>query len=500
MSEAEPKRVEEKEYLARLIYLSKYANDFIILLDDNFCFLETNERVPEFYGYTRDELIGMHATGLRAPETKAFFEEQISEAIKTGKALYETIHQRKDGTKFPVEINIHSIFVEGKRMYQAVIRDITERKRAENLLKESERRLKTIIHTSIDGFWITDLQGNLKEVNDAYCRMIGYSRDELLKMRISDFEAIEKPEYVAAHIKRIIETGSDRFETKHRRKDGTVLDIEISVNYMKADADLLAVFARDITVRKQAEDEIKILNTELEKKVIERTAQLQNTNQELESFSYSVSHDLQAPLRSIEGFSRALLEDYADKLDEQGKDYLCRVNDSTRHMTELINDLLKLSRITRTPINKEEIDLSSMFRAVAAESKSADPERKMELVVPEGIKAWGDPHLLKIVISNLVNNAFKFTSPHPAARIEFGSGEKEEKRFFFVRDDGVGFNPNYISRLFTPFQRLHTEEEFTGNGIGLATVRRIILRHGGEVWAEGGVGAGATFYFSLPAS
>ncbi|HON72569.1 MAG TPA: ATP-binding protein, partial [bacterium] len=207
--------------------------------------------------------------------------------------------------------------------------------------------------------------------------------------------------------------------------------------------------------------------------------------------------DLRAPLRSIDGFSQALLEDYEDKLDEQGKDYLRRVRAATQRMSQLIDDLLNLSRISRTEMHYEEVNLTAIAKAIAAELQKTQPERQVEFVIGENIVARGDSHLLRIVLDNLLRNAWKFTSKHPHARIEFGTIQQDGRLVYYVRDNGAGFDMNYANKLFTPFQRLHKSTEFEGTGIGLATVQRIIHRHGGSVWAEGEVEKGATFYFTL---
>jgi len=220
-------------------------------------------------------------------------------------------------------------------------------------------------------------------------------------------------------------------------------------------------------------------------------------NKELESFSYSVSHDLRAPLRSIDGFSQALVEDYPDKLDEQGKDYLQRVRSSTQRMGELIDDLLKLSRVTRSEIKLEMVNLSTLAQSIATEVQKTQPERQVEFVITPGLSAKGDEHLLRLLLENLLGNAWKFTAKHPQARIAFGSTRVDGKQVFFVRDDGAGFDMTYADKLFAPFQRLHSASEFPGIGIGLATAQRIINRHGGRVWAEGEIEKGATFYFTL---
>ncbi len=238
-------------------------------------------------------------------------------------------------------------------------------------------------------------------------------------------------------------------------------------------------------------------HVELEQRIQERTAELNTTNKELEAFSYSVSHDLRAPLRAIDGFGQALLEDYGDKLDSLGQDHLRRVRLAAQRMSALIDDLLNLSRVTRSEMHREKLDLSALVRSVAEELQRGAPSRKMEFIMTEGLMVDGDSRLLRVAIENLLGNAWKYTSGHNRARIEFGRDQTNGRSTYFVRDDGAGFDPRFSDRLFGAFQRLHVMTEFPGTGIGLATVQRIIHRHGGEIWAEGAVEKGATFYFTL---
>lgn len=254
---------------------------------------------------------------------------------------------------------------------------------------------------------------------------------------------------------------------------------------------------QEISDRKRAEEEVRKLNDDLELLVNRRTAQLEAVNKELEAFAYSVSHDLRAPLRAIEGFSQALLEDYQAALDEQGKDYLQRVSGEARRMAQLIQDLLVLSRVTRAEMSFQPVDLSSLALNVVEMLRQGDPSHHVDVSVAKGLTADGDPHLLRQVLDNLLGNAWKFTVRTENARIELASQNLEENDTYFVRDNGAGFDMAYADKLFSPFQRLHGMTEFPGTGIGLSTVQRIITRHGGRVWAEGAVGRGATFYFTL---
>jgi len=258
------------------------------------------------------------------------------------------------------------------------------------------------------------------------------------------------------------------------------------------------VLAAAVTERKSAEDEFRNLNQELEKRVQDRTAQLEGTNKELEAFCYSVSHDLRAPLRTIRGFSEVLMEQYKPQLDARGQDYLRRTCEAGLQMDKLIEDLLKLSRLSRSEMQRADIDLSAITQQIATELERGEPNRTVEFAITPGISANGDERLLRVVIDNLLRNAWKFTKKQPNARIEFGWQDGDSK-VYFIRDNGVGFDMQYAGKLFGVFQRLHSATEFGGSGVGLAIVQRVINRHGGKVWVDAKVNAGATFYFTLPA-
>jgi light-regulated signal transduction histidine kinase (bacteriophytochrome) len=259
-------------------------------------------------------------------------------------------------------------------------------------------------------------------------------------------------------------------------------------------AELLADLRSEVAERQQTQQRVQELNQGLQQAILE----LRTVNRELEAFSYSVSHDLRAPLRSIDGFSQALLEDCLEQLDATGQDYLRRIRTATQRMGQLIDDLLTLSRVTRSDLHKESVNLSRMASRVCTHLQQIYPERQVEFEIQPDLLVQGDSRLLQVVLDNLLNNAWKFTTGQPRARIELGANEGDDGTIvYFVRDNGVGFDMVFVDKLFKPFQRLHRMQEFPGNGIGLATVQRIIHRHGGEVWAEGDLNRGATFYFTL---
>jgi PAS domain S-box-containing protein len=343
--------------------------------------------------------------------------------------------------------------------------------------------------------------GKIADVNAATERATGYSRGELIGNDFSDY--FTEPEKARMGYQQVFREGSVRdyaLEIQHREGHLTPVLYNASV-YRDEAGQVVGVFAaaRDITERKRAEEEIRKLNAELEQRVRDRTAQLEAANKELEAFSYSVSHDLRAPLRSIDGFSQALLEDYIDELDDEGKRFLSIIRGNTQKMGQLIDDLLVFSRLGRQEIRVSDIDMGKLAKAVSEELKLAVTERKLKFTINALNPAQGDQAMIRQVLINLLSNAIKFTRPKKSATIDVGGGREGNENIYYVKDNGVGFDMQYVNKLFGVFQRVHSTEEFEGTGVGLAIVQRIIHRHGGRVWAEGKVGEGATFYFSLPA-
>jgi PAS domain S-box-containing protein len=366
-------------------------------------------------------------------------------------------------------------------------------------LKDSEARKAGIMESSLDAIITMDHAGKVSEWNASAERILGYRREEALGR---DMAALIIPErYREAHhrgIAHYLATGEgpvldQLLELPALRADGTEFMAELSITRLPvAGSPMFTGTLRDITQRKQEQERIEQI-------VAERTAQLQAVNKELEAFSYSVSHDLRAPLRGIDGFSQALLEGYSDQLDDRGKHYLDRIRQGSQQMGKLIDDMLQLSRLTRGDMTVEAVDLSMLAKNIARDLREQEPERRVTFVIAEDVAVQGDKRLLQAALQNLLDNAWKYTSKHPEAHIEFGVTEQDGQPVYFVRDDGAGFDMAYSGKLFGAFQRLHGVGEFPGTGVGLATVARIVHRHGGRVWVQAEVEKGATFYFTLGA-
>jgi PAS domain S-box-containing protein len=417
----------------------------------------------------------------------------------------EVAFTRKDGTILPIDYASSPIEIDGEVVGAVVaFNDITERKQAEEALRDAHALLEKIFSSLDEALFLVEASTRtIITCNPAVARVFGYSPHEVLGRNTAFlYPSDERYAAFGDELKDALDAhGVHHAELQMRRKDGSLFIAEATVSAIVNEAgqrDRVVSVWRDITERKQAEEAIKNLNAELEQRVIERTAQLEATNHELETFSYSVSHDLRAPLRSLDGFSQALLEDYAERLDAEGQDYLQRIRGATKRMAELIDALLALSRVTRAELQRDAVNLSSMARAIAAELQRQEPGRPVEWIIADGLVAKGDARLLRVVLENLLGNAWKFTAKTSVPRIEFGRLSQDDgTEAFFVSDNGAGFDMAYADKLFGAFQRLHRAGEFQGTGIGLATVQRIILRHGGRVWARGSVDEGATFYFAL---
>jgi PAS domain S-box-containing protein len=343
------------------------------------------------------------------------------------------------------------------------------------------------------------------DVNVQLCSGLGYTRAELLALNL---DSVFHPADLAANeqeLGALLRGEKDRYQTDMRLigKDGSVTWGHVTLTAVHDEAGALlyvTLVIKDITARKEAEKALEELNATLESRIGERTAELQGLNQELDAFNYSVSHDLRAPLRGINGFSHLLLEEYADRLDDQGRHYLERIRAGAERLGELLDALLTLSRLTRTELERTTVDLSSIAAAKIAQLREEEPMRKVRVDIQPGILVQGDERLMRIVLRTLLENAWKFTTERDEAEITVRAERQGQDVIVAIADNGAGFDPRHADKLFVPFQTLHSPGRFQGHGIGLATVQRIIQRHGGRVWAEGAVDQGATFYFRLRAA
>jgi PAS domain S-box-containing protein len=484
-----------EQRLARVFRLTPH----IIMLTnlENGLVTDVNDNFYQVLGFTHDETVGHTTTELGIWGNVKDRQKMLTKLKEKGRVINEEfIFHKKSGEPMMGLFSAESFDINGTPSLVAAITDITERRQMEQALRESEEKFSGAFHAIPEAISISRIKdGVFIDVNEGFWRGKTFTREDAIGHTALDLNLWHATDERERMIERIQKNGPIISEehshiTKAGRKETSLFSADI---IRIGGEPCLLTISNEITERKKMEEALQQALTDLQLSA----AQLKATNKELENFSYSVSHDLRAPLRSIDGFSQALLEDYAPKLDETARDYLNRMRNASQKMGDLIDGLLKLSRLTRYEMHFETVDLSAMAQEIGIRLQETFPERKAELIIAPGLKVIGDTQMLRAMMENLLGNAWKFTQKVPAARIEFGSTGNGDQRTFFIKDNGAGFDMAYQDKLFGAFQRLHSLEDFPGTGIGLATVQRIINRHAGNIWAEGAVGRGAAFYFTL---
>ncbi|MGZ5623319.1 MAG: sensor histidine kinase [Methylobacter sp.] len=487
---------------ARFRGLVESAPDAIVIVNQEGCIILVNAQTEKWFGYTREELYNkpvellvpgrFHANHRNQRQT--YTDHPVVRPMGAGLDLCA---RRKDGSELPVEINLSPLTIGNELFVISIIRDITARRQSERAEREAQAKYQDLVNNLRVGVYrhTSSENGRFLEVNPAIVAM--FEAESAEQMQSYPIDNLCRDEDCWRDFKdKVKQQGfADNEEIALVTLKGREFAASVTAA-MKKDRNGNIYFdgiIEDISVRKETERQIQQLNTALR----ERATVLESVNHELEAFSYSVSHDLRAPLRAVDGFSRILLDEYADKLDDTGRDRLRRVRAAAQRMATLIDDMLKLSRITRSELKREDINLSAIAVEVIDELRRQDPERTVQCTIQPDIMAWGDARLLRIVLDNLLGNAWKFTGKRADAKIEFGMYKKDNEAVYFVRDNGAGFDMAYAEKLFGAFQRLHDSSEFAGTGIGLATAQRVIHKHGGHICAESEVDKGATFYFTL---
>ena len=495
-----------KESEEQIRTLFRNAPDAVIVINQEGKIVQWNPKTESTFGWTKEEVMGKHLYQTIIPERyREAHIKGMERFLKTGEGpvLNKTIEisaLRKDNIEIDVALSISASVVKGNYIFIAFIRDITEHKRLEQEIQQSQIFLNSIVENIPNMLFVKDARElRFIRFNKVGEELIGYTREELMGKNDYDFFPKEQADFFTERDRAVLKEGKfidipeEQINTKN--KGLRILHTKkLPIFNQEGEPQYLLGISEDITEQKAAEQALKQAKEELEKNI----AELEALNHELESFSYSVSHDLRAPIRAIDGFARILEEEYAEQLGEEGKRLFGVIRSNTHKMGQLIDDLLAFSRLGRKPLEKYKIDMNSLVNTIIEEQKYTERDRKVNIKIGELGTVYGDNSMIKQVLYNLISNAIKFTGKKEAAQIEIGSYKENNEIVFYIKDNGVGFDMQYSHKLFGVFQRLHNEEEFEGTGVGLAIVQKVINRHGGRVWAEGKVNEGATFYFSLP--
>jgi len=481
------------------------VREAIYIQDRDGCFLDVNEAATRLYGYPREAFIGRSPEFVSAPGLNdlAAVGESVARALAGEPQRFEFWGLRADGSRFLKDVRLVRGHWFDKEVIIATAEDITGRREAERALQESRARLAEAQRIGHVGSWTIDLADGTMNWSEELRRIFALEQRDAppsLEALLGRVLPQDEPRLREALLGLAAGPRSGEHKFRIRPPDGGEKTLhmrrETSIDELGKPRRALGT-VQDISEQELAHAEIERFNAVLEQRVAARTHELTAANRELESFAYSISHDLRSPLRGIDGFSHLLLEQYQDRLDAQGRDYLARVRAAAQRMGALIDDILELSRVTRQEMRRERVDLSALAAEVTEELAQGLKEGAPELQIAPGCVAMGDPQLLRLLLQNLLDNAWKYSSPAAEPKIEFGRELSEGKEVFFVKDNGVGFDPEFGERLFAPFQRLHKPGEFEGNGIGLATVARVARRHGGKVWARSVPGVETEFRFTL---